>query len=189
MTIFLDNNATTAIEPEVLAAMMKGLGTEPLNPSSVTQLGRKAKLMLLEARKTCAKHLSCIPQEIIFTSGATEANNLAIYSMAKRFNGTIVTSPIEHPSILEPLEFLESQGRHVHYLSIDERGHVDPSELESLANIAFVALGAANSETGIMNPIETISSIALARPRIAGRFSVPARRPFSCEPPRICARG
>lgn len=157
--IYLDNNATTAIEPEVVEAMMKDLSELAKNPSSVTKLGRQAKLELIEARATCAKHLSCKPQEIIFTSGASEANNLAIFSMAKRFKGTIVTSPIEHPAILEPIRALEKEQRAVYYLKIDERGHIDPSELLELDNIAFVALGAANSETGVLSPLETISNI------------------------------
>ena len=161
--IYLDNNATTPLHPEVLEAMLPGLRENYGNPSSIHSFGRSARVQLDEAREKVACLINAHSSEIIFTSGGTEANNLALLGVAfidkeKR----IITSKIEHPSVLNPCRQLEEQGVEVHYLDVDGLGRIDMDDLEAqiTESTALISLQHANSETGVLQNIKRASEIA-----------------------------
>ena len=161
--IYLDNNATTPLHPEVLEAMLPGLRENYGNPSSIHSFGRSARVQLDEAREKVAYLINAHSSEIIFTSGGTEANNLAILGVAfKDKEKKIITSKIEHPSVLNPCRQLEEQGVKVHYLDVDGLGRIDTDDLESqiTESTALISLQHANSETGVLQNIKRASEIA-----------------------------
>ena len=161
--IYLDNNATTPLHPEVLEAMLPGLRENYGNPSSIHSFGRSARVQLDEAREKVASLINAHSSEIIFTSGGTEANNLALLGVAfKDKKKTIITSKIEHPSVLNPCRQLEEQGVKVHYLDVDGLGRIDMDDLESqiTESTALISLQHANSETGVLQNIKRASEIA-----------------------------
>ena len=125
--IYLDNNATTPPASEVIKAITDCLKNNFGNPSSSHSYGLKARKAVEKARKQLADLIGASPDEIIFTSGGTEANNMAILGIAKRFrSGHIITSCIEHPAVLKPLKYLEKHGFKVTYLPVDKYGFVSP---------------------------------------------------------------
>ena len=161
--IYLDNNATTPLHPEVLEAMLPGLREYYGNPSSIHSFGRSARVKLDEAREKVARLINAQSSEIIFTSGGTEANNLALLGVAfKDKEKKIITSKIEHPSVLNPCRQLEQQGVEVHYLDVDGLGRIDMDDLESqiTESTALISLQHANSETGVLQDIKRASEIA-----------------------------
>ena len=161
--IYLDNNATTPLHPEVLEAMLPGLRENYGNPSSIHSFGRSARVQLDEAREKVAHLINAQSSEIIFTSGGTEANNLALLGVAfKDKEKKIITSKIEHPSVLNPCRQLEEQGVEVHYLDVDGLGRIDMDGLESqiTESTALISLQHANSETGVLQDIKRASEIA-----------------------------
>ena len=161
--IYLDNNATTPLHPEVLEAMLPGLRENYGNPSSIHSFGRSARVQLDEAREKVAYLINAHSSEIIFTSGGTEANNLALLGVAfKDKEKKIITSKIEHPSVLNPCRQLEEQGVEVHYLDVDGSGHIDMDDLEAqiTESTALISLQHANSETGVLQNIKRASEIA-----------------------------
>ena len=161
--IYLDNNATTPLHPEVLEAMLPGLRENYGNPSSIHSFGRSARVQLDEAREKVACLINAHSSEIIFTSGGTEANNLALLGVAfKDKEKKIITSKIEHPSVLNPCRQLEEQGVKVHYLDVDGLGRIDMDDLESqiTESTALISLQHANSETGVLQDIKRASEIA-----------------------------
>ena len=161
--IYLDNNATTPLHPEVLEAMLPGLRENYGNPSSIHSFGRSARVQLDEAREKVACLINAHSSEIIFTSGGTEANNLALLGVAfKDKEKKIITSKIEHPSVLNPCRQLEEQGVEVHYLDVDGSGRIDMDDLESqiTESTALISLQHANSETGVLQNIKRASEIA-----------------------------
>ena len=161
--IYLDNNATTPLHPEVLEAMLPGLRENYGNPSSIHSFGRSARVQLDEAREKVARLINAQSSEIIFTSGGTEANNLALLGVAFKDKGKkIITSKIEHPSVLNPCRQLEEQGVEVHYLDVDGLGRIDMDALESqiTESTALISLQHANSETGVLQDIKRASEIA-----------------------------
>src|SRR5262245_28862379 len=109
-TIYLDHNATTLLDPAVREAMLPYLDGLSGNPSSAHRVGRRARQALEDARERVARLLGTHPDEVIFTSGATEANNLAILGLAGDAPGTLLHSGMEHPSVLGPLEHLQKRG-------------------------------------------------------------------------------
>ncbi len=157
-TIYLDNNATTQLDPMVLKAMYQH--NDPLNPSSVHSFGRKAKSLLTDARRKIADYLGQSHLEIIFTSGATEGLNSALFALASK--GTLITSNIEHSAIYETALVLKERGTNVHFLESDESGQISPEDLEKAINpsTSAIALSAVNSETGVKNDIEAFAEIA-----------------------------
>ncbi|MZH04603.1 MAG: cysteine desulfurase [Nitrospinae bacterium] len=163
--IYLDHNATTPVHPEVLEAMLPALRENYGNPSSVHSFGRTARVQLDEAREKVASLLGAHSSEIIFTSGGTEANNLALLGVALNKAGKIITSKTEHPSIINPCRQLEKQGIEVHYLNVDRKGRIDISELESqiTESTSLISLQHANSETGVLQDIQGVSEIARNR--------------------------
>ena len=161
--IYLDNNATTPLHPEVLEAMLPGLRENYGNPSSIHSFGRSARVQLDEAREKVAHLINAQSSEIIFTSGGTEANNLALLGVAfKDKEKKIITSKTEHPSVLNPCRQLEEQGVEVHYLDVDGLGRIDMDDLESqiTESTALISLQHANSETGVLQDIKLVSEIA-----------------------------
>ena len=163
--VYLDYNATTPIDPRVADAMLPYLYEKFGNPSSSHVFGAEAKLAVEKARHEIAKMLGCTSEEIIFTSGGSEANNLAIKGIAFAYRSRgnhIITSAVEHPAVLEVCAFLETQGFLVTYLPVDDFGMVDPASVESaiLPTTILISIMHANNEVGTVQPIEAISVIA-----------------------------
>lgn len=165
MSVYLDNAATTKpCEPAVTAAfqnMVEDFG----NPSSLHNIGLKAEQNVTEARKAIAAALVCDPKCITFTSGATEANNTVILGAArnygKRNRKKIIVSAIEHPSVAEPIKFLESTGEYkVIRIMPDRNGLIDPDDFISAMdeNVFLVSCMLVNNETGAINPVKKIFS-------------------------------
>lgn len=162
--IYLDNAATTQLDPEVLEAMMP-LFTENFgNPSSIHAHGRTVRSAIEKARKTVAGLLNTSPSEIFFTSGGTEADNTAICSSIETYNLThTITSPLEHHAVLHTLEFLEKSGKiKLSLVKINEKGHVDLENLEELLQMnprSLVSLMHGNNEIGNLLDLEKVSEI------------------------------
>ncbi len=166
--IYLDYNATTPHDPEVIEAMRPFLEVEFGNPSSSHWYGIAPKQALMQAREQIASLLNCAPQEVIFTSGGTESNNHAIkgIAFAHRSKGNhIITSQIEHPAVLEVCRHLESHGFEVTYLPVDEQGMVNVSHVQAAITDSTILITVmhANNEVGSIEPIEEISAIAKDR--------------------------
>ena len=163
--IYLDNAATTAMSSEVLNEMMPYLTSIYGNSSSLHSFGRNALSALDVARERIAQGLGCNPDEIYFTSGATEANNWAIQGIAKanKDKGNhIITSKIEHPSVLRVCERLESEGFRVTYLDVDSDGFVRIDHLlhEINTDTILISIMTANNEIGTIQNIQAIANIA-----------------------------
>src|SRR5271168_1905375 len=133
-TIYLDYNATTPLDPSVRDAMLPFLGEIWGNPSSVHHVGRKARALLDDARDRAAKFLGAKPSEIIFTSGGTESNNLAIFGTARTLKSKgkhLITSVVEHHAVLHCFDYLEKkEGFSVTRLPVDTAGRVSPADLK-----------------------------------------------------------
>jgi cysteine desulfurase len=129
--IYLDSNATTPVLPEVREAMRPFLTEVFGNPASAHQAGRRARKALEDAREKVAALLDAFPDEVIFTSGATEANNLALFGLAGQPPGHLLASPVEHPCVLEPLRQLEARGFSVEWLPVDAEGVVAADTVRS----------------------------------------------------------
>ena len=165
-TIYFDHNATTAVADECLAAMDACLRLGPVNPSSKHSLGDRAKGLVSAARASVAAAFGAAPAEIVFTSGGTESNHLAILGSLALFpqRRHIISSEVEHPSTLMLLRQLETQGVRVSYLPVDRKGALILDALaDSLtADTALVSLMWANNETGVLFPIEQAAQLAHA---------------------------
>jgi len=164
--IYLDNNATTPLAPEVVRVMERCLREDFGNPSSTHYPGRKARKAVEDARQQVSKLIGARPEEIIFTSGGTEANNMAILGTALRFKtGSIITSSIEHPSVLKPLEYLKNLGFEIIYLPVDKYGFVSPKTLKKQLrkDTILITIMHSNNETGVIQPIAEIGEIARDR--------------------------
>jgi cysteine desulfurase len=162
--IYLDNNATTRVYPQVVEAMQPWIYECFGNPSSSHSLGQQAKEAIMQARAAVAAFLGAKPAEIIFTSGATESNHMAIMSAlaAMPERNTIVTSVVEHPSTLQLLADLSQQGMKVIYIPVDTDGALDRRALAAAvdANTALVCFMHANNETGVTFPVAEVAAIA-----------------------------
>lgn len=165
--LYLDHNATTPVDPRVLEAAMPYLQEAFGNPSSIDhQHGHAAASAVETARGQVAAAIGARPAEIIFTSGCTEANNLAILGGARAQDDRrhIVTSVIEHPAVLEPLRALEAEGWRVTYLPVDETGCVSVNDVELALepDTGLVSIMGANNEVGTIQPIEEIGALCAA---------------------------
>ena len=163
--IYLDYNASTPIEPAVGAAMRPFLDDAFGNPSSGHWAGTPAKAALEQARGQVAALLGAAPDEIVFTSGGSEANNLAIkgtYFAQNQRGAHIITTAVEHPAVLAPCRFVERQGGSVTYLSVDRTGRVDPRDVRRAITPQTIPISVmhANNEVGTIQPIEEIGAIA-----------------------------
>ena len=163
--IYLDNNATTPLLPEVLEAMLPHLSSEFGNASSLHREGRVARGVLESARERTAELLDASPGQVIFTGGGTEANNIATFGLAGSVPCHVVTSSVEHPSVLGCFDVLATRGFQVSRLSVDSAGLVSPAEfastLRSDTKLASVML--ANNETGAIQPVPELAREARAR--------------------------
>ncbi|MCX8073414.1 MAG: cysteine desulfurase [Candidatus Binatia bacterium] len=163
--IYLDYNATTPVRSEALSAMWPYLREAYGNPSSVHALGSAARVAIEDARATVAATLGVTPPEVIFTSGGTEANHLALWGTAwVQRPGVILSTPIEHSSVLRPLEWLVDQGWEVRWLKLSTDGLVDLNFLERAltSEVRLVSIGWANNEIGTIQPLQEIHTICRA---------------------------
>ena len=166
--IYLDYNATTPVHPEVVEAMLPYLREYFGNPSSAHWYGVQARRAVDKARTQVAALLNCDPDEIVFTSGGSEANNAAVKGVAwlKRAAGThLVTSLIEHPAILEVCASLEGQGFEISQVPVADDGLVDPQEVASILrpDTILITLMLANNEVGTIQPIAELAALARER--------------------------
>ncbi len=164
MECYLDNSATTKVYPEVVELMNKIMLEDYGNPSSVHTKGVEAEKYVTEATKRIAKALKVSEKEIIFTSGGTESDNLALIGAAmayKRAGNHIITSKIEHPAILNTVRFLETEGFKVDYLDVDETGVVKLDDLKAKLSkeTILVSVMHTNNEVGSLQPVEEIAKI------------------------------
>lgn len=157
--IYLDNNATTFLDPVVREKLIELLSWQVGNPSSVHQMGQKGRGMLVAAYKEAARFFSVPSSELLFTASATEALNTLLQVPIK---GHIITSLLEHPALLEPVRRLEKQGRAVTYLGPSKGGAIAPELIQEAIrpDTRLIALMAANNETGIKTDIEAIGALA-----------------------------
>ncbi|NEZ56929.1 cysteine desulfurase NifS [Leptolyngbyaceae cyanobacterium CCMR0082] len=164
MVIYLDNNATTRVDPDVLDAMLPYLSDLYGNPSSMHSFGGQVGAAIQDARVQVAELLGAEDTEIIFTSCGSEGNNTAIHAAlaAQPEKRHIVTTAVEHPAILNVCKHLEKKGYTVTYLSVDRRGQLDLMEVEAAmtGGTALVTTMYANNETGVIFPIEQVGAIA-----------------------------
>jgi cysteine desulfurase len=163
--IYLDYNATTPLDPDVVAAMQPYLTERFGNPSSLHRYGVEARHAVERARSQVAALLFCQPEEITFTSGGTESNNAAIKGIAwgrKHLGNHIITSQVEHSSVSEVCRFLERQGFQVTYLPVDEQGRVRPEAIEQAIRpeTILITIMHANNEVGSIQPLEAIVHLA-----------------------------
>lgn len=164
MKVYLDNSATTRQYDEVTEYMYRIMKEEFGNPSSLHSMGVAAEKIVKEGRKKPAEALGLKPEEIIFTSGGTEANNMAILGGAeskKRGGNRIITSKVEHPSVLESMKLLEKSGYEVVYIDVDKQGCLDLTRLEEAITekTIIISVMAVNNEVGTLQPIEEIGKI------------------------------
>lgn len=165
--IYLDHNATTPLLPGVIDAMLPYLREEYGNPSSDHASGRRARAAVDTAREQLADLIGCHPDEIVFTSGGTEANNLAIRGTTQALTTsgrTVVSSVVEHPATVAPLHRLETQGWTIDRLPVTREGSIDPSILPAAMtpDVALVTLMLAQNETGALLPIAEAGEAAHA---------------------------
>lgn len=161
--IYLDYNASTPVDPAVADVMRELLEDTWGNPSSNHWAGLPAHTAVKRARLQVAGLLGCTPGEIVFTSGGSEANNLAIKGVLHgRVGAHIITTQVEHPAIVEPCRFLESQGAQITWLGVDRVGQVNPGELRKAirADTSLISIMHANSEVGSIQPIAECARIA-----------------------------
>jgi cysteine desulfurase len=161
--VYLDNNATTQLDPAVIEEMLPFLTTHYGNPSSGYGFAATARKAINLARERLAALLGCEPTEIVFTSGGTESNNSAINSAHKRETrgDHVITSAVEHSAVLRPCQDLAKRGCHVSFLGVDRHGNLDLGELEGAIRpeTALVSIMWANNETGVIFPTEKIAEI------------------------------
>ena len=162
--IYLDHAATTPVHPAVIERMTEVLTTNFGNPSSIHSFGRKARQLLDQARSICAQSIGADDKEIIFTSGGTESDNLAILGTAfanKHKGKHIITTKIEHHATLYTIQHLEKNGYDVTYLDVGETGRIDPLDVEKnlREDTILVSIMMVNNETGIIQPIKEIGEI------------------------------
>ena len=159
--VYLDNNATTPLLPEVLEAMKPYFGEQFGNASSIHQRGQQSRAAVERARESVAKLLGCRASEVVFTSGGTEADNLAIFGLAGE-GDHVITSTVEHHAVLNACKHLESSGCEVTYVPVDGSGRVDPDDVRRAlrSNTKLISIMFANNETGVIQPVEEIGKIA-----------------------------
>jgi cysteine desulfurase len=163
--IYLDHNATTPLHPAAWTAMQPLLSASLGNPASVHFAGRHARRQLEDAREQVAHFLDARPDEVIFTSGATEANNLALFGLAGS-DGHLLASPIEHPCVVGPLQQLAQRGHALTWLPVNSAGQVAPTDLANhlRPDTRLISIIAANHETGTLQPLADLVTAALGIP-------------------------
>lgn len=163
--VYLDNAATTKVDPRVVEAMLPYFSEHYGNPSSIYKIGHESKIVVDEARERIAKILGGIkPDEILFTSGGTESDNMAVLGSARKHKDKkkhIITSQIEHHAVLFPCEKLEKEGFEVTYLQVDRYGVVNPGDVKKALreDTVLVSIMYANNEIGTIEPISEIAAV------------------------------
>jgi cysteine desulfurase NifS len=162
--IYLDHNATTPLDPEVRAAMLQHMKGSFGNPSSIYAEGKTAHFAVESARRSIAQIINCTARRIVFTGSGSEANNLALKGMAfasRERKNHIITSVIEHPSVLATCNWLEKIGFRLTWLGVDEAGRVRPEDLSSTISekTCLVSIMTANNETGSIQPVAELANI------------------------------
>jgi cysteine desulfurase len=158
--VYLDNNATTPVLPEILEAMRPYFGEHFGNASSIHRHGQETRAAVERARESVAELLGCRESEVVFTSGGTEGDNLAIFGLAKP-GDHIISSAIEHHAVMNACKHLEELGCEVTSIPVDGRGLVDPGDVRRAlrSNTKLVTIMMANNETGALQPVEEIGKI------------------------------
>ena len=159
--VYFDNNATTPVLPEVFEAMRPYFGEHFGNASSIHHHGQQTRAAVEQARASVAALLGCRTQEVVFTSGGTEGDNLALFGLA-RAGDHLITSTVEHHAVLNSSKRLEEMGCEVTYIPVDGRGQVDPEDVRRALrpNTKLITVMYANNETGVLQPVEEIAKIA-----------------------------
>jgi cysteine desulfurase len=159
--VYFDNNASTPVLPEVFEAMRPYFGEHFGNASSIHHHGQETRAAVERARESVAELLGCRASEIVFTSGGTEADNLAIFGLAGS-GDHIITSTIEHHAVINACKHLESEGGEVTWVPVDGKGQVDPGDVRRAlrSNTKLISVMMANNETGVLQPVEAIGKIA-----------------------------
>ena len=170
--IYLDNAATSKVSPEVLESFNQITLKYFANPSSIHLLGQEAHRLLEKSREQILSLFKLTHHEVIFTSGATEANNLAIkgYAFANKGRGNhIITTAVEHPSVLNTVKELEKNGYEITILPVNDKGIIEVNSLKAAIkeNTILVSIMAVNNETGAINPIKEVGELLKAYPKIA----------------------
>jgi len=163
--VYFDNNASTPVLPEVLQAMQPYFSERFGNASSIHHRGQETRAAVERARESVAALLGCRPSEIVFTSGGTEADNLAVFGLTGALphaDGHVITSTIEHHAVMNACKLLESAGCAVTWVPVDGRGQVDPDDVRRALrpNTKLITIMMANNETGVLQPVEEIGKIA-----------------------------
>ena len=163
-SVYLDYNATTPLAPEVLEVMLPYFREEFGNPSSIHSFGQRAKAALYDARERVASLIGASPNEILFTSGGTEADNLAILGVLEAAEGGrrhLVTSSVEHHAVLNSMKALAKKGVPVTFLKVDRAGRVDPEDLKSALTpgTLLVSIMHTNNETGVVQPVAELARL------------------------------
>ena len=166
--VYLDNSATTQVDPQVIVAMVEMMANDYGNPSSLHRMGVTVEKKMTKAREQVAKALGARAKEIIFTSGGTEANNLAIRGVAYQYKNRgqhLITTAIEHPSVLNTFKRLEEEGFTVTYLKPDSAGLIDPAQVEAALTkgTILVSIMHVNNEVGTIEPVGAIGAMLKAR--------------------------
>ena len=159
--VYLDNNATTPVLPEVMDCMRPYFGEHFGNASSIHHHGQETRASVERARESVAALLGCRASEVVFTSGGTEGNNLAVFGVV-RPGDHVITSTIEHHAVLDACKHLAAKGCEVTYLPVDGRGLVDPADVKRAlrSNTKLITIMFANNETGVVEPVAEIGKIA-----------------------------
>ncbi len=159
--VYFDNSATTPVLPEVFEAMQPYFSEQFGNASSIHHHGQETRAAVERARESVARLLHCRGAEVVFTSGGTEADNLAIFGTAGA-GDHVITSTVEHHAVLNACKHLEEEGCEVTYLSVDGRGLIDPEAVrrELRPTTRLITIMTANNETGVLQPVEEIGEIA-----------------------------
>ncbi len=159
--VYFDNNATTPVLPEVLAAMQPYFGEHFGNASSTHHHGQETRAAVERARESVAELLRCRPAEIVFTSGGTEADNLGLFGVV-RPGDHVISSTIEHHAVLNACKRLEEMGCEISYVPVDGCGLVDPADVQRALrrNTKLITIMLANNETGVVQPVEEIGQVA-----------------------------
>ena len=163
MPVYLDHNATSPMHPEVVDAILPFLHYPPANPSSLHSYGRMARSAVDTARAQVAGLLHCSAADVVFTSGGTEANNLLLKGFVDRLDPRpLVSTEIEHPSVLQPLRQLQADGQAVSLLKPDQQGQIDLANAENLLsglNPQLMSIIYANNETGVIQPVQELATM------------------------------
>lgn len=185
MEAYLDNSATTCVCKEAADEMINCINSVWGNPSSLHQKGLDAEILLSDARKSVSKVLGCLEEEIVFTSGGTQGNNIAVFGAAhaaQKNAKKVITTSVEHPSVSKAFDRLESEGFEVVRLCVDKFGKIDLNELEKEIdeNTALVSIMAVNNELGSIEPIEEAGKII--KEKSSALFHVDAVQAFGKIP-------